>query len=66
MAKRYGVLPSTLINLPPEDFALNMTVAIRAEAYELEKRVGEFWWLRVMEMFTGKGSKNDDEDVKWL
>ena len=68
MAKRFGKTPSEVLRTNPQDFAIDVAVALRAEKLELEAKTGQFWYLHVLDALfgSGEGKKTNDKDVNWF
>ena len=56
-ARRYGVLPTELLKLPPGEFAVNASLALKARDMDFENRTGEFWHITILEALGVKFDK---------
>lgn len=69
-AQRYGTSPSELLKRDPGAFAIDVGIAMRADALDLRDRTGRWWWIRIFEALGLMKGAHDDQSyaggVNWL
>jgi hypothetical protein len=74
-ARVYGQRPSALLGVSPTDPAallIDVTVSHKAQLWEQEHGLGEYWWLSILKALTGGGDEGknvervDMSNVRWL
>jgi len=60
------VRPSSLLGVtepPLAALAIDTATAFLAREWEVNERVGEWWWVRIFELLAGPSKR---EEVSWL
>lgn len=65
-ARRYGVRPSSLLKGASADLAIDLGVALRADGFQREHKLGDWWYLSIFEMFSGGSGKRSRDEVTWV